>query len=81
MTTTSAILLGIIGLLLGGVLFRRGGGRSKAGPILKERDKALQENKENVRKDVERLEERREDALARPHVSDALNDLIRKGDL
>lgn len=81
MNTTTAILIGIIGLLFGGVLFRRSGGRSKAGPILDKRDKAVEKVKEEVRKDVERLEKRREEVLSRPTVSDGLNDLIDKGEL
>lgn len=81
MNLTQAILVGIIGLLLGGVLFRRASGRSKAGPILERRDKAIEKTKEEVRKDVEKLERRREEVLRHPSVSDALNELIDKNEL
>ncbi|MEK9721966.1 MAG: hypothetical protein VW405_00600 [Rhodospirillaceae bacterium] len=84
MSASVGILLGIIGLLVGGILFRRAGpgGRSKdVRDIQDTRDKALDKNKEAVRKDVEKLEERRKEIVSRPKVSDALNELIDKGEL
>lgn len=81
MSLAQAILVGIIGLLLGGIFFRRASGRSKVGPILERRDKAIEKTKEEVRKDVEKLERRREEVLRHPSVSDALNELIDKNEL
>lgn len=82
MSTGNSIITVIIAALivfLGGSFLRRS--RSKAGPILAKRDKAIEKVQKNVRNDVEKLERRRAEVLSRGSTSEALNDLIDKGDL
>lgn len=74
-----AAIVAAVMVFIGGLVLRRS--RSKAGPILAKRDKAIEKVQENVREDVEKLERRREEVLTRGSTAEALNDLIEKGDL
>lgn len=74
-----ATIVAAVMVFIGGLVLRRS--RSKTGPILEKRDKAIEKVQENVRKDVEKMERRREEVLTRSSTAEALNDLIEKGDL
>ena len=74
-----AAIFAAVMVFIGGLVLRRS--RSKTGPLLEKRDKAIEKVQENVRKDVEKLERRREEVLTRGSTAEALNDLIEKGDL
>lgn len=80
MSTSSSIIAAVVGviLVLLGIVAKR---RGRPTAILNKRDAAIEKTKEAVRKDVEKLEKRREDVLSRGTTADGLNDLIDRGDL